>query len=378
MAVYCPLWHSYDHMDSWKGIGWNEWKLMREAVPRFKGHYQPIKPTWGCFDETDPKWSVREIDLAADYGIDVFMVDWYWYNGVRIMEEALERGLLKAPNRRRVKFALMWANHNWGDYFPAPPVGYDNWNMWLPSRHSPEDLIRAMDYCAEHYFAQPNYWKTPDGGLFYSIFDMNRFVTQLGGAEKTRRLLKKIDQRMHARGLPSIHWNAMSFQPKHLPSYKAAGFHSATSYNVNSPGESFNVTPAGKKAKSSAKVNVLPYEDLIAAHHETWKKFEASKMPYFPVATIGWDCTPRCQKTVKWPFAKSVGYPYTHVVNGNTPQRFKKLCADAAAHIAESKTAMNVVMVNAWNEWTEGCYLLPEKRYGHGYLKALRDVFGTR
>ena len=32
------------------------------------------------------------------------------------MEEALEKGFLKASNRERLKFALMWANHNWGTW----------------------------------------------------------------------------------------------------------------------------------------------------------------------------------------------------------------------------------------------------------------------
>ena len=130
VAIYCPLWHRYDHMDAWHGYGWNEWELLKTAPPRFPGHYQPLRPSWGCFDESDPKWASREIALAADHNIDVFLFDWYWYSGVRLMEEALEKGFLKAPNRKRLKFALMWANHNWADYFPAL---YDKpWNSWLP------------------------------------------------------------------------------------------------------------------------------------------------------------------------------------------------------------------------------------------------------
>jgi len=77
VAIYCPLWHRYDHMDSWHGYGWNEWELVKTALPRFAGHHQPLHPSWGCFDESDPEWSRREIDLAADHGIDVFMFDWY-------------------------------------------------------------------------------------------------------------------------------------------------------------------------------------------------------------------------------------------------------------------------------------------------------------
>ena len=72
-AIYCPLWHNYDHASSWKGEGWCEWELLKSARPRFDGHYQPFKPEWGCFDESDPAWAAREIDLAADHSIDVFI-----------------------------------------------------------------------------------------------------------------------------------------------------------------------------------------------------------------------------------------------------------------------------------------------------------------
>ena len=58
------------HGVSWKGEGWTEWVEMNAATPRFVGHQQPKKSLLGNFDESDPKCVEKEIDLAADHGIE--------------------------------------------------------------------------------------------------------------------------------------------------------------------------------------------------------------------------------------------------------------------------------------------------------------------
>jgi hypothetical protein len=365
VAIYCPLWHNYDHASSWKGEGWCEWELAKAAVPRFPGHYQPLRPSWGFFDESDPKWSKREIELAAEHGIDVFLFDWYWYSGVRIMEEALERGFLRTPARRRIKFALMWANHDWSDYFP-PPFGKP-WNMWLPSRHTPGDLTRVVDYCIEHYFRRANYWQV-HGRLFFSIFQPVKFANELGGPQSTRKLLRRMDRRLRDAGLPPLHWNAMLWGPDPVPMLKEAGFRSTTSYVVNTDG----------KARPDLTER---YEDVMDGHRRLWEQVSAAPLPYLPVVSMGWDVTPRCEKDIPWPFPPSPAtgrhdYPYMSVVLGNTPQLYEQLCRDAAEHMASDKAKPFAVLLNAWNEWTEGSYLLPEERTGMAYLEAIRRVFG--
>jgi len=364
VAIYCPLWHGYDHMSAWRSEGWCEWELLKAAKPRFPGHYQPLQPTWGCFDESDPSWSEREIDLAADNGIDVFLVDWYWYSGVKIMEEALERGLLQARNRERIRFALMWANHNWEDYFP-PPFG-QKWNSWLPSRHTFNDWNRVIDACIEQYFRLSNYWQFEEG-LFFSMFQPEHLVRDLGGAKAFKSILEKTNQRLEQAGLPPLHLNAMLNSHQNVDELREAGYASTTTYNIITTGKvSPNLTER--------------YDDLMDTHRAFWDRMAGTSLPYQPIVTMGWDVTPRCEYTVPWPFPPSPltgrhDYPYMSLTEGNTPERFHELCANSLRYCQQAAHQPKAVFINAWNEWTEGSYLLPEQRFGTAYLEAIRDAF---
>ena len=53
-----------------------------------------------------------QINAAADHGVNVFIYDWYWYDKRPFLENCLNDGYLKAKNNDKVKFYLMWANHN--------------------------------------------------------------------------------------------------------------------------------------------------------------------------------------------------------------------------------------------------------------------------
>ncbi len=364
VAVYYPHWHPYDHGSAWKSEGWTEWEGVKAAVPRFPGHHQPLKPTWGYFDESDPAWTAKEIDLAADNGIDVFLYDWYWYSGVKNMEEALEQGFLKAPNRARMKFALMWANHDRRDQF-CPELGKPR-NVWLASHHSEKDLTRMIDYCIGHYFREPNYWQVK-GGLFYSIFQAQEFVGQMGGPEKTREAFKRIDERLRQAKLPPMHWNAMVSSPALSEQMKAAGFLSTSRYNVSTAGKA---RPDGTE----------DFGDVMEAHRQHWKNMQTSQLVNIPVVTRGWDSSPRCSADVPWPFPRNKNgqfeYPYCQIVTGVTPERFERLLRDAAQVVRDDPHAPCAVLVNSWNEWTEGQFLLPEEEYGTAYLEAIKKVFG--
>jgi hypothetical protein len=158
----------------------------------------------------------------------------------------------------------------------------------------------------------------------------------------------------------------MTWHAHQVAELKDAGFDSTTTYNM---------TDTGKRSPNTTQ----DYADLLETHKKSWEAIANQPLPYLPVVTMGWDVTPRCEAAVKWPFPPSAGdfgkYPYGHIVVGNTPQRFGKLCSMALEHCRQHAPKPNAVIINAWNEWTEGSFLLPEKRHGLAYLKAVKKAF---
>jgi hypothetical protein len=73
---------------------------------------QPKVPLWGYQMGDNPQAMERKIDAAADHGVDAFIFDWYWFDGKPFLEETVNNGFLKADNNDRLKFYLMWANHD--------------------------------------------------------------------------------------------------------------------------------------------------------------------------------------------------------------------------------------------------------------------------
>ena len=356
-AIYFPGFHQDDHYDSWFGQGWNEWKLLQQAQPRFPGH-RLLQSDWGPFDEADPVWMQKQIDLAAGHGIGVFIFDWYWYSGVKILQRPLEEGFLKSRNRKKLKYALMWANHDWRNLFPAPRDNKQT--LWLPSRVTPEDFQRHIAYCIRTHFNQPNYWRV-EGGLYFSVFETKRFVEQLGGPEKTRAVVERARQQVKAAGLGKLHLAGFIWQASQAPVLRAAGFDSLTTYT----GGSGKATLPGQP--------VVEYRDLVEGQASLWKELDTGDLPYCPVVTVGWDPSPRWAKDCAWP-PPNIGYPYTPLVVNNTPELFGEMCRKARAHCAAAKLRPPAIVVNAWNEWTEGSALLPERNYKTRFLEELQKA----
>lgn len=114
VAAY--VWPAYSGDEMRTRIFWpegmGEWQSVRNAESKFEGHTWPRKPLWGYVNEANPDVMQMEINAAVNHGINVFIYDWYLYDRRPFLENCLNDGFLKAENRNKMKFYLMWANHD--------------------------------------------------------------------------------------------------------------------------------------------------------------------------------------------------------------------------------------------------------------------------
>jgi hypothetical protein len=366
-AYYIPNYHTNDPRNIQnKGAGWSEWELVKAAQPRFPGHDQPKVPLWGYTDEKDPKVMAQKIQAASDYGVDCFIFDWYMYEDGPFLNQCLDDGFLKAKNSGKIKFALMWANHDWVDIHPY--TSGTNQKLLYPGVVSPKRFEEIGDLLIKNYFTQPNYWKI-NGKAYFSIYDIQKFMENFGSIEATKAAINRLDEKAKAAGLKGIHWNLVAWGrpvlpvekvPANIPELiKLLGFNSATSYvwvhHVELPDRQTN------------------YNQARDEYFAFWNQAKSEySVPYFPNVTMGWDPSPRCDLKSEW---GNFGYPFTNTIGNNTPENFRKALQMTKDKLLADPNGPRIMNINCWNEWTEGSYLEPDTENKFGYLEAVKNVF---
>lgn len=376
IAIYLPQFHPIPENDEWWGKGFTEWTNVGRAKPLFRGHDQPKVPAdLGYYDLRLPEVREAQAQLAREAGIEGFCYYHYWFgNGRRLLErpfnEVLELGKPDFP------FCLCWANHTWSNKTWEKSKSKTTNTILLEQRY-----LGIEDYTM-HFnallpaFLDKRYIKVDGKPIFviyhpWDIPEISLFI------EVWQELAKK-------NGLSGIHFvgqsPATSSHEKQkdgtikvvLPNLKSSevvykkvlslGFDA-----VNSFGKRRGELLSKGKWKTYIREVLLKLglnSKLLYDYPKTVRYFFSPEDQWenvYPTIMPGYDRTARIGN------AEGI---FIH----NTPENFKKHVEDAIAIVKNKDPQHQIIFLNAWNEWAEGCYVEPDLTYGHGYLNAIHEA----
>jgi len=282
-------------------------------------------PIQGFYDEGNPEEADLETKWLAEHGIDYQIYCWFrpaLTKGRPIkdsdLSQHLHEGYFKSEYSDYVKFAIMWENLS-------------------PSLEDSKDFRNnIVPFWIEYYFKDPRY-VTIDNKPLISIYGLDSLVRDFGSVEEARAAMDYLRQEC-----------------------KAAGFDDVILLAVNV--YSYNIKDFGIDAVYSYSWgNDAGYPDVQKANLEKMRDSSNGNM----IATISmgrddsiWGRSPGYFSTVE-EFAEVAEW----VKNEFMPT------------LPENSVGRKTVLIDNWNEFGEGHYIMPTSLRGFGYLDAIRNVF---
>lgn len=331
-AQMCPLWRGAFH-----------WKKIMPFPER--------QPLLGWYEEGNPEVTDWEIKWSLEHGLSFFMVCWYRAKanlGQRpiqaVHEHWIKQGLFHSRYGAQFKFAIMWTPHEQVACGVA----------------SERDLLEnLLPYWRETFFRRPNYL-VMDGCPLLFVFDVKKFVNDLGGEAATRVAVEKMRAACRAAGFKGLTilgqycWGSPTNpnqQMKDIRLNYSFAYHWPTF--ARAP-----YLPPGQQPDA---------QQVMDGEEKCWQAQARGAVPNITTVSVGWDSTPwkGSQSKVQWRLS---------------PAQFKVLCQRAKAHVDQEPSGgleSRMILIDNWNEYGEGHYISPTRQFGFSYLDAIRAVFAT-
>lgn len=379
IALYLPQFHQIPENDRWWGKGFTEWTNVRKAKPLFRGHEQPRIPgDMGYYDLLDPDVRSFQAELASEAGIEGFCYYHYWFGrGKELLEKPLQQ--VVESGKPDFPFCLCWANHSWSNKTWEKSSAMVKEKVLMRQRYGGDEDYREHFYRLLPTFRDKRYiWV--DGRLLFFLYDCYHFKDVRRWMEVWRELAVK-------EGLPGFYFVGMT--PATL-TYRInkKGKEEKCMPNLESSSEIYKyILSLGFDAVNSlgqrrgemlaiGKIKSLVNRVLVRLHLAPSLNFDYEKVTkgffapedrwenVFPTVMPDWDRSPRVGKA-EGIYLKS------------TPKKWEAHLRDALALVRHKKQEHQIIVIKSWNEWAEGNYLEPDKRYGCGYLNAIRRALTT-
>lgn len=360
LAFYLPQYHPIKENDDWWGPGFTDWVNVAQARPRFRAHRQPRIPAdLGFYDLRLDETRLAQAELARRFGVDGFCYYHYWFNGEVVLGEPLTR--LLATGKPDFPFCLCWANENWT-------------RAWDGLEH--QVLIR-QDYTqhdAEDHIA----W-------FTKVFEDKRYIRvdqrpllliyRPDQVPEPSSMIHRWRKRVREAGMDDIYLCAVKNGFVQLSDHALLeqGYDSVVQFQPNR--EDF---PAPRSIRqqayhlarrllpprvyqwmklSASASKIVDYEAMVTAiKNKPWPTGYRS----FPCVFPSWDNSPRRRTPT--------------IIQNDNPAAYRAWLEHEIVRVSSYREEEQLVFINAWNEWAEGCYLEPDRFRGQAFLEATKQA----
>ncbi|MDP5145071.1 glycoside hydrolase family 99-like domain-containing protein [Shewanella sp. ULN5] len=343
IAYYLTQFHPNEKNDEWWGKGITEWNNVFRGVPQYLGHYQPTIPgELGAYDLRLKSNMARQIELASKSGIEGFAFYFYWFNGDRLLEKPFD--LFLESTDLKIDFMICWANESWTRRFDGASsevlMGFKG------------DFDSNKDFIDDNasIFTDKRYMKS-DGKCVIQIYRPSNF-------DNVKELISH--WRLRAKELfGEVHFMAVSFGSDYKEDWISHGFDSISDFQ---PGSMMSYRDYEKINKKLDIVN----EDFVGTIYDYADI--AADAPFrqgvYPAVMPSWDNSARRVDSGL-------------IFHNSTPELYGDWLDSACRNVlVDDSLNENFVFLNAWNEWGEGAYLEPDKKFGYAYLNTTRRVVG--
>lgn len=299
--------------------------------------YGGLEPAIGYYNDALPATQEWHIKQAKSHGVSFWIFDWYYgieNNTQSKANAALDIGILQAKNSADMDFAVMWCNEDGLCEYTAAQL----------------ETLYGVLY--EKYFTRQNYLKIGGRHVFAAAVP-EKFANKIAGGEVTA--LSYLKNHAKKDGI-NLFFLAVSFGKEDealLNKLKTAGFDALTGYSYNTETVLDEKWVAGNKLHADYS-SILPW---LSGKYDYITKNPDKAPKLIPGVSSGWDSRP-------WANFYGRGSWF----EGFTPEALGEMCAGLLKYVDPE---LKMMTLGPWNEFGEGSYLEPTKKFGCAYLDAV-------
>ena len=331
-------------------IRWDNWTSISSHTKVLNGTDR--SPFFEVRDESgkslylggEPMTVDAENAYGRSAGIDYWIFGYYVDSGSYGIPRAESQNLNKAlttfvslPNRHGMKFAV--------DINQTAPLD------------ATEYLLNAI----ASYVSHPDYVRLSDGTAPVFVYTIDRWSKMLGGTARTNAYFEDFIAGIKKRTGVKV-------------KLVTVGGTFRTSEPYIEPQGPFSASTTYAHSPNCCGVE-LPYAACAADVRKYWRQAASSRVPFIPNVTLGWDWRPII------PFPDQMYHRTTTNPSWCDPgssSEWISLLKDAVQVGSNSaaKAGFNGIVIYAWNELSEGGWLVPTKVEGTSRLEMLSTALG--